>query len=363
MKEGFNDEMKICFVGGAKSIHVQRWTKWFAERGNEVHLITDTPAKIDNVKIHPVKERGRKINFLIRAWQTRKLIKKINPDILHAHYVFGYGTFAAFANYHPFVVSVWGSDILIETKQSFFKNMAVKYALKKAQAIMVHSNTLKHKVERYNPEGNIVQIVWGVDVDRFKPDASRRLLLREMYGFTKDDIIALSVRPFKPVYNLETLINCIKHLRKCKSNLKFIIKVRNEDVDVIKKKIGQTNGVKVLGWLDEKEYADLFKVADIYISTSLSEGGSISLLEAMASGLVPVTSDIPANRESIENGYNGYLFPIKDYEVLSKRLKNLEENRELRNVFKERNLNYREKLDFTKNMEYVEEVYRTFQRG
>jgi glycosyltransferase involved in cell wall biosynthesis len=355
--------MKICYIGNAQSIHMQRWAKWFADKGHEVHLITDTLAKIDNVKIHSVIKRGKRLNFLIRTWQTRRLVRKIKPDILHAHYIFGYGLFGAFANYHPFVVSAWGSDILIDAKQSLLKSIAVKYVLKNAQVTIVHSNTLKHIIEQYKPKGEIVQILWGVDVNRFKPDASKRVLLRKMHGFTKDDIITLGVRPFKPVYNLETAIKSIKHLRKCNSALKFIIKVRNEDVDVVEKKIGQTNGVKVFGWLDENEYADLFTVADLYISTSLSEGGSISLLEAMASGLVPVTSDIPANREFIEDGYNGFLFPISDYELLSERLKSLEENGELRNVFKARNLSYREKLTFTKNMEIVEGVYRKHQGG
>ena len=57
--------MRICFVGSAKNIHMQRWTKWFAYRGHEIHLITSSPEKIEGVKIHPIgSEEGSLFNFV-----------------------------------------------------------------------------------------------------------------------------------------------------------------------------------------------------------------------------------------------------------------------------------------------------------
>ena len=60
--------------------------------------------------------------------------------------------------------------------------------------------------------------------------------------------------------------------------------------------------------------------ADIYVSTSLYDGTSVSLLEAMGSGAFPVVTDIPANREWITNGENGFLVPVDEEKYLANRI-------------------------------------------
>jgi glycosyltransferase involved in cell wall biosynthesis len=60
--------------------------------------------------------------------------------------------------------------------------------------------------------------------------------------------------------------------------------------------------------------------SDIYVSTSLSDGTSVSLLEAMAAGGFPVVTDIPANREWIKDGENGFLVPVNEAGLLAKRI-------------------------------------------
>jgi glycosyltransferase involved in cell wall biosynthesis len=65
---------------------------------------------------------------------------------------------------------------------------------------------------------------------------------------------------------------------------------------------------------------DLLTKADIYVSTSLYDGTSVSLLEAMASGCFPVVSDIPSNREWIRDGENGFLVPVNDEQYLAKKI-------------------------------------------
>ena len=55
--------------------------------------------------------------------------------------------------------------------------------------------------------------------------------------------------------------------------------------------------------------------ADVYVSAAASDGASIALLEAMALGVVPVVSDIVANRSWIEDGVNGVLVPIEPHAI------------------------------------------------
>jgi glycosyltransferase involved in cell wall biosynthesis len=68
------------------------------------------------------------------------------------------------------------------------------------------------------------------------------------------------------------------------------------------------------GYFQPAMVAAHLRAADVYVSASKSDGASSSLFEAMACGAFPVVSDIPANRDWIESGVNGYLVPPDDVE-------------------------------------------------
>jgi glycosyltransferase involved in cell wall biosynthesis len=64
----------------------------------------------------------------------------------------------------------------------------------------------------------------------------------------------------------------------------------------------------------------LLAQADIYVSTSLHDGTSVSLLEALGSGAFPVVTDIPSNREWVSDGKNGFLVPTDEERTLANRI-------------------------------------------
>jgi glycosyltransferase involved in cell wall biosynthesis len=73
---------------------------------------------------------------------------------------------------------------------------------------------------------------------------------------------------------------------------------------------------------------DYYQLADLYLSASRTDGTSISLLEAMASGRPAVVSDIPGNREWIQAGVNGWLFKDGDPEAMAESIKQAIQQRE-----------------------------------
>lgn len=77
----------------------------------------------------------------------------------------------------------------------------------------------------------------------------------------------------------------------------------------------------------------ILREADIYLSTSLFEGLSNSIMEAMAAGLPVVATDVGDNRYLVENGFNGFLVGSRDTEAIVNRLSKLVESREIRNEF------------------------------
>lgn len=92
---------------------------------------------------------------------------------------------------------------------------------------------------------------------------------------------------------------------------------------------GWDNHVRFVGLLERKHISEFWRQQDIYVNIADAEGRSISQLEAMANGAVPVATCTSGTREDICDGENGYLVEIGDYEGIADRIKYLAEHREL----------------------------------
>ena len=353
--------MKICYIGDAQSIHMQRWAKWFADKGHEVHLITDTLAKIDNVNIHPVIKRGKRLNFLIRTWQTRRLVRKIKPDILHAHYIFGYGLFGAFANYHPFVVSAWGSDILIDPKGSILKRQITKYVLKKTDLITCDAEHMKKAMFELGADHQKIYIIYfGIDTKKFSPQESSEKI-REAFDMPNSPVI-ISLRTLEPIYDVESLITAIPQVLKESPEAKFVIAGRGSQEVKLKelaKSLGVSDSIIFVGFILNDELPKYLASSNIYVSTSLSDAGiAASTAEAMACGLSVVITDFGDNRNWVEDGVSGFIVPLKDPKALAEKIIYLLKNEDVRMKFGKINRKIIEdRNNYYKEMEKMENNY------
>ncbi len=114
--------MKICYLA-SPDVHTNRWVKYFADRGHEVHMVASAKPSgnpVDNVKLHLLKRFGppiRILNYPINSvslmLQFKRLIRNLNPDVIHAHSINDIALLGAASGFHPFVVTAWGSDVLI----------------------------------------------------------------------------------------------------------------------------------------------------------------------------------------------------------------------------------------------------------
>ena len=82
--------------------------------------------------------------------------------------------------------------------------------------------------------------------------------------------------------------------------------------------LGLERSFRLLGWLDKEVLSQYTAASDVYITTSVSDGASASLLEAMAMGLPVIVSSIPGNTEWVSHRENGLIFPKGDAEALSR---------------------------------------------
>jgi len=99
-------------------------------------------------------------------------------------------------------------------------------------------------------------------------------------------------------------------------------------------------------------------MTDLYISPSHVDGSSVSLMEALASGLLCLVSDIPGNREWIKDGVNGWLFRDGDVDDLAEKISNAIKNRKLfKNIGDAARKTAEQKADWKMNFGKLLEVY------
>lgn len=363
--------MRICYIADGGSIHTQRWLNYFAQKEYEVHLICWRElisGYEDSIRVHELPRLSPKIwtvsrylNALLWIFQVRQLVNKIKPDIVHGHFITVCGFLAACSRFHPLVLGVWGSDILVDPERSIFYKFLTKQALRRADRIICVSSALREEVTKFGISPGMIDIVLiGTDTQKFSPNQRNADVFQNL-GIPDSCPVVISTRHLKPIYDIETLIKAIPLVLEEYPKAKFIIGGQGEQRSYLvrlAKDLGIYDAIKFPGWIPDEDLPVYLASSALYVSTSLSDGTSTSLLEAMASGLAPVVTDVPANRPWIEDGKNGFLFTAKNHEMLAQRIICLLKDSDLRNSFGQANRQIiKEKAKFHQEMAKVERIY------
>jgi len=366
--------LKICYLANAQSIHTKRWISYFAQRGHNVHLISAEKGNGNNlgVRLHYVSWPNVRFGVLpfelFRALFTlmkiRRLFRKINPDILHAHYISGFLVFfGSLAGFRPLVVSAWGSDVLIVAKRSRLRRFIVKYVLKKADLITCDAEHMREAIRSLGATPKKISIVhFGVDTRKFSPKR-RSEKLRKKLGI-RDSPTVISLRNLDPIYDVESLINSVPLVLKSVPEAKFVIAyIRGSQEKKLKDlamSLGVSDSVIFMGFIPNDELPQYLVSIDVYVSTSLSDAGlAASTAEAMACGLPVIITDFGDNRKWVEDGVNGFVVPVKDPVSLAEKIVYLLKNEDIRRKFGEINRKIiEERNDYYKEMEKMESIYK-----
>ena len=260
--------------------------------------------------------------------------------LIHAHWAIPTGLIGVLVGSFlktPLIVTIHGSDFRIGTMKTLILKKIFVYVCEKAKHIICVSEVLKRDIEKLGIKGEkISAFPMGVD------DSFFRSLINRGVNRMGQGITILSNRQFQPIYNISLLIRAIPMVLKEEPNAKFIIAGIGSERENLEKQVKDLNispSVQFLGWVNHKEMPKLLSRADIYISTSLDDGTSISLLEAMASGAFPIVTDIPSNREWVSDGENGFLVPIDQESFLAEKILEAIRNQDL--IERSRHKNFR----------------------
>lgn len=351
--------MRITYLGNSGSIHTIRWARHFAARGHEVTVLSFSSSMIDGIRTEyfPSAGSGPRVNYWIVLPSLRNFLKKEPPDILHAHYATSYGLAGAVCNHHPFVVTAWGDDVLIDPERSWPYRMLVRWVMSRADLVTSMAGHMTELIVKrgYAERERILTLPFGVDASLFSPE-------RRHSEVAPSGMTVISTRHLAPEYDVETLIRAVPIILSKLPGTRFRIVGAGECrsyLEGLSATLGLAKSVDFLGSLEHHVLAGMLGEADIFVSTSRSDGNNISLNEAMACGAFPVVSDIPANREWIVDGENGLFFPVGNATKLAEQVIIAAARPDLRYQAAEKNWRIiQERGSWEVNMQRMEKAYK-----
>lgn len=358
--------MKILYVTSKGGIHDYRFLKKLAEDHNVLllhysadNLIPEIKS-IEGLKIISKKAAFRPFPLLTELFHFKKIVREFKPDIIHTGYVWQVGALAAYSGVHPHLSMPWGSDILIEPDRKFILRKIVSKVMRTCDHVQCDADYVKAKIIKdYGlAYDKITVFPWGIDLNLFKKEQTPGC--RSRLSITPDKFVLIFNRYLEDVYGVEFMLEAFKTFAKDKDDAVLLMvsdgSLKSKVQDFIKQH-GLEKKIRMVGKVPNTQLPAILNCADVYISTSLSDGTSLSLLEALACGLGIIVTDVPAIKEWI-NSENGILVGIKNTAQTAEAMEKYYNNRVLIKQHGEKNIQIaKERADWDKNYEKLNAIY------
>jgi glycosyltransferase involved in cell wall biosynthesis len=297
--------VKIATLSNASVGHTERWVEFFRGRGHEVGVWSLEPGP-PGLGTHalPVAPLPGALRYPLAVPALRAALRRFAPDLVDAHYVPNYGLMGALAGRRPLAVTAWGSDLLIAGSRDALQRARARWVLARADLVLADADNLGAAARALGAPQERVRIVpWGVDLARFRAGAAR------------EPGLLLSTRMHEPVYDLPTLFAGVAPVLAVRPHTRLVVAgegTLRQDLERLAGAALPPGRVTFTGRLTLDAMAGWLARADLVLSASRSDSTSVSLLEAMAAGALPVVSDIAGNREWVGEGDGARLFAPGD---------------------------------------------------
>jgi glycosyltransferase involved in cell wall biosynthesis len=294
--------MKKLLLIGSNSVHTYNYYNLIADYFDSVLLIAqkgNSPGNIPTVKVDFSLKNP--LNVIKTVKTIREQIEKFQPSVIHIHQAnsISYLALKAAKKYSmPTVVTAWGSDILVNPQLGWIYKRMVGFNLKNANYFTSDSRYMANEMQRLASKKLDITIAnFGINIT-----AEHTL---------KENII-YSNRLHKKLYRIDKVIGAFARFQQNRKNenWKLVIAATGEETDNLKNlvaKLNLDNAVEFIGWVNSLVNSGFYNKAKIFVSIPESDATAISLLEAMATGCIPVVSDLPTNKEWITDKKNGIL--------------------------------------------------------
>ncbi len=356
--------MKVLWLADAASIHTKRWVSSLNASGLNIALFSLSTDNSDYYQKHGIKTYCNnllgnrsisKMFYLSVLNRLKEIVKKEKPDIVHAHYASSYGLLGALVGFHPYVLSVWGSDVYDFPRISFLHKNILKYNLRKADFILSTSHVMAKETSKYISK-EILVTPFGVDTQLFK----------KISGLQNDNEYVIgNVKTLSPKYGIDILVRAFKIVVDCNKGKNINLEIigtgpDREKLEQLTRDLGLKDKVHFIGRIENTCLPDYYNRFLVSVSLSIlnSESFGVVAVEAMACECPVITSDADGFTEVVKDGETGFIVPKRNIEETAKAIQRFIDDPMLRNKMgRKGRKRVIELYDWNKNVENMISIY------
>lgn len=325
---------------------------------NIVQEISPTLIKM-GCKIHKFNFHRSPINFknFVEYFKLKKLLQEEKYDVIHTHTPIASALVRLACRKHANVKVMYTAHGFHFFKGAPVKNWLLYYPIEKwlsryTDVLITINREDYHMAKREFKVAGRVEYISGVGFDTRKMvevKVDKKAKRREI-GVPENAFVVLSVGELNENKNHETIIKAVASLKN--PDTYYIVCGEghlNNYLSKLSRELGIENQVKLLGF--RKDIAEICKVADVFAFPSKREGLGLAALEAMASGLPLITSNIHGIVDYSVDGVTGYTCSPTDVYGFAKAIDRLSNNTDQRNNIGLNNIAIAKKFD----IDYVKE--------
>lgn len=338
--------------------------------GLEIDLITSSvdrdfsEEKIgDKIRIYklPIGKDGNNLHYqsqkelIVYAWKSfwfaRKMIRENKYDLTHSFFTVPCGAISLWLkifNGLPYIVSLRGSDVpgYSERFSFVYKILTpfIRFIWKRSFFTVANSLEFKKLAQKTNPKQEIKIITNGIDVNEFYAKTIRTDLIERERAFK---IICGSRVTHRK--GIRFIVEAIDILRKKGVIVRLdIIGEGNERVELEEKvqNLNLKDTVRFIGFVEHGKLPDIYVDADVYVSASLNEGMSNTLLEALAAGLPIIATNTGGTFETVQEGINGSVIEMESAQAIADKVELLFNDFEMEKRMSQESRNLAEKMSW-----------------
>lgn len=337
-------------VVGGSEIEAQRVCGELIRRGHRARVLTSGGAPMPpvsefvDVEGVPVRvltrhERGRWKDFVF-AWRVAAAIWRGRRDYQIVYFLMqglhlASGLVAARLVRKPIVMKFGGSGVIPLMRRSRAGRVELGWLRRWAARLMVlNEGMMEEAIADGFPREQMLWMPNPTDIEQFRPgEPDEVAALRRRLGIPEGACVVIYTGRLSPEKGLRPLLGGFAAAARTAPQARLLLVgdgPMRKDLEGLARELGVEGRIQFAGRVASAEVAWWLRASDIFALTSPSEGFSCALAEAMATGLAPVVTRIPANDQLVEDRVEGLTVPVGDEAALAHAFSELLDNPSLR---------------------------------
>ena len=315
--------LNLAFLGDVNSIHLRVWVGFLADRGHRVTMLVAREREVEpglpeSVRIERFTSfAARRRVTPLSLWRGRRSLRAaialVKPDILNAHFLTVHGWNAWISGFHPYVVTLWGSDVFVHARQWRIARVLARRTLRAADLVMVNPVMRDAALAAGADADRLGVVTIGVDVRRFAPGPETDGL-RERLGLQGKRVV-FAPRTIDPLYRQGVVVEALARLPDDVAVVMSTARAQADELARLKSlagELGLTERLVLVPEIGHGEMPGFYRLADVVVSIPASDSASVTMLEALACERPVVVSDLPAIRQWLDGSSGLEIVPVDD---------------------------------------------------